>query len=421
MTAQVLERNPAAPRKAGAAAESREPGLLAIPGFLAMSVSNGVVHSFSMRLHGIIVAWLVLEMTNSKLWLGVVTGGPALAVVAFSLLGGMLADSREAKRTLFVTRALLTAVSLAAAAVAMGGGLSLGLLTLYALLSIGLMAIDMPVARTLVLQAVGPQRLVAAGAANLVTQNLFNIGGPLALGLIITRAGAEPGLFLLAAGYAAAMLLTLRVPRTTATAGPGGSHPLRDIVAGLAYVRATPAVRALVCLGFLVVLAGVYFGMVPVYARDVLRVGPQGLGLLAASFSVGSLGGALYMTARGALQRRGRLVAVLSVVFGAGMAGFALSGDLALSCGISFVMGAVSAFWQNALMAMLQTTAAPKMRGRAVAVFTMAFQLTGAGWLLGGVAATLLSVQAAVLLAGLAFAGLSTLIFALNPEVRRID
>jgi len=346
---------------------------------------------------------------------------PALSIVVFSLLGGLLADSRDARRTLIVSRGLLAVVSLAAAVVAISGGMDLGSLMVFVLVSVGLMAADMPVARTLVLQSVGSARLASASAANLVTLNLFNIAGPLALGVMIGKTGAEAALFVLFWGYVGAMLLTAKQPAGVTPPRPRGGNPAGEILAGFVYLRSTPAVAALVALGFLVILAGVYFGMVPVYAREVLRVGPEGLGLLTASFSVGSLTGAAYMTARGGMRHRGRFVAALSLVFGAGMVAFALSGNLALSCLISFVMGVTAAFWQNTLSVLVQVVAAPEMRGRAVAVFTMGFQLASAGWLLGGVLATLLSVQAAVVLAGLAFAILSTLIFAVCREVREID
>lgn len=396
-------------------------GLLAVPGFLAMSVSNGLVHSISVRMHGMIVAWLVLEMTGSKLWLGIVTGVPAIAIVVCSLLGGVLADSRDARRTLIASRSLLAAVSFVTAVLASSGQLQIATLMVLVMISVGLMAADMPVARTLVLSTVGSSRLVSAGAANLVTLNVFNIAGPLILGVLIGKAGAGPALFILLGGYLVAMLLILKQPPVSERIGSRGARPVADVFAGLAYVRSTPVVGALVALGFLVILAGVYFGMVPVYAREVLRVGPEGLGLLTASFSVGSLAGAAYMTARSGLRRRGMLIAALSVLFSAGMVAFALSNNLALSCVISFVMGLAASFWQNLLSAMLQVAAVPEMRGRAVAVFTMGFQLASAGWLLGGVLATLLSVQAAVVLAGVAFGVLSLLIFTLCRELREID
>jgi MFS family permease len=395
--------------------------LLAIPGFVAMSFSNGLVHASSMRLQGMIVAWLVLDMTGSKLWLGIVSGVPALAAVGFVLLGGALADSRDVRRTLIVSRSLLAATAFIAAVLASSGQMGLPSLMVYVLVSMSLMAADMPMARTLVLHTVGTGRLVRAGAANLVTLNLINVMGPLAVGWLIGRTGAQPAVFILFGAFALATWLILRVPPAEVQRERRPANPLPEIVAGLAYVRATPVVAALLGLGFLIMLPGVYFGLVPVYAREVLRVGPEGLGVLTASFSAGTLTGATWMMTLSGLRRRGMLVAVLSVVFSAGMIVFALSTDLVLSCGASFAMGVTAAFWQNLLGAMVQTAAAPEMRGRTVAIFTMGYQLANVGWLVGGVLATLLSVQAAVLMAAVAFGGIATLIFAVCREAREID
>jgi predicted MFS family arabinose efflux permease len=396
-------------------------GLLAVPGFLAMSFSNAIVHAASMRVQGMVVAWLVLEMTGSKLWLGIVSGVPSISIVLFSLLGGLLADSRDARRTLIVSRTLLAAMAFVVAVLASSGQMQIATLMLFVLLSVGVMAADMPVARTLVLQAVGSGRLMSAGAANLVTLNLFNVGGPLALGLLIGKAGGGSALFVLSGAYIVALVLLLRVPPADARPAARGTNPLAEVMAGLAYVRSTPLVAAFVAQGFVAILAGVYFGMVPVYARDVLRVGPEGLGVLTASFSVGSLTGAAYMTAHSGLRRRGRLILLLSIVFAVGMVAFAFSGNLWLSCLISFVLGVTAAFWQNTLSAVVQIAAAPAMRGRVLAVFLMGFQLASFGWLLGGVVATLLSPQAAVSIAGVAFGVLSLLIYAACREAREID
>jgi hypothetical protein len=284
------------------------------------------------------------------------------------------------------------------------------------------MAADMPVSRVLLTQVVGNSRLISAGAANLVAINLFSIAGPLALGVLIGKAGASWALFVLFGGYLAAMLLMVRQPaRSSAVAAGSGAYPLADLTAGLAYLRSAPVVAAFVRLGFMVSVAGIYFGMVPVYAREVLRVGPEGLGLLTASFSAGSLAGALYMTANGNLRRRGRLMLVLSLMFSVLMLGFAVSQNFWLSCAFSLSMGLVSAFWQNTLSALIQVTAAPEMRGRAVAVFTMGYQLANLGWLVGGVLATLLSVQAAVILASLAFGGFSAWVLVGHREALEVD
>ena len=395
--------------------------LLAVPGFVQVGLSNGLAHAFGMRMQGIAVAWLVLEMTGSKLWLGVINGAPALSIVLFSLLGGVLADSRDARRVLVASRAALALTAFAAALLVTTGEVQLAHLMVYALLVVGLAAVDLPASRTLVHDMVGSARLLSASATQSVATNVINIAAPMAVGVLIGTAGASAAFWLLGAGYAIAGALILRARSAAVTRQPRHSSPLADVAAGLAYVRSTPAVAALVGLGFLVPVAGVYFAMVPVYARDILNVGAGGLGVLVASFSVGSLASSGYLAASGRMRRRGLRLTLLGVLFGAGMMAFALSQSFLLSCGVSFALGVTAGFWQNVLSAMVQVVAAPEMRGRVVGVFTMGFQLIGLGWLIGGTLATAIGVEATVLAAGFAFAGLSVAVYACSPETRAID
>lgn len=402
---------------------SRMPGLadlLAVPGFVQLAVSNGLAQSFGMRMQGIAVAWVVLELTDSRMWLGIVNGAPAVSIILFSLLGGVLADSRDARRVLIGVRAMLAGIAFLTAVLVSAGQIQLTHLLLYVLATLGLSAIDMPVGRTLMHRVVGTPRLLGATATQSLGMNVTNIVVPMSMGLLIGLAGSGAAFAVLAAGYLVATLLMLRV-RVEAPAKGWQSRPLADLLAGLAYLKSTPAVAALVSLGFLLPLAGVYFAMVPVFARDVLGAGAGGLGLLVASFSAGSLTGSVQLVSRMQIGGRGRKVALLSLLFGAGMIAFSQSGSLALSCAISFAMGLTAAFWQNLLTALVQTVAAPEMRGRALSVFTMGFQLASLGWLIGGASASLIGAELTVLAAGIGFAGISTLIFSLSEEAREAD
>ncbi|HWO72261.1 MAG TPA: hypothetical protein VNN21_01750, partial [Dehalococcoidia bacterium] len=108
MTAQAVPQAAAiASSVTGQPRLSQLVGLLAVPGFLKLCVSNGLAHSFGQRMQGIAVAWLVLEMTGSTFWLGVINGLPAVSIVLFSLGGGFVADSRDPRRVLMMSRAAL--------------------------------------------------------------------------------------------------------------------------------------------------------------------------------------------------------------------------------------------------------------------------------------------------------------------------
>jgi MFS family permease len=396
-------------------------GLMAVPGFLQISVSNALAHSFGQRMQGIAVAWLVLEMTGSKFWLGVVNGAPAISIVLFSLVGGVLADSRDARRVLIATRLGLAANTMLTALLAATGAIGLTYLVVYVLLIVGVAAIDMPVSRNHILATVGGPRLLAANSMQSVFMNVVNIVTPVTIGVLIGLGGSSAAFWLLGAGYSIGALLILKTRLQAATGEARQSNPVGDVAAGLAYIRRTPCVAALLGLAFLVPVAGVYFAMVPVYAREVLAVGPTGLGVLVASFSVGSLLGSLYLAVNGSIRRRGFKLTVLGIVFGCGMMAFAVSESFVLSCGISFIMGLCAGFWQNMLGAMVQLVAAPEMRGRVVSVFTMAFQMMGIGWLAAGFAASAFGNVATLLVAGSAFTLLSVAVYALSEDTRSID
>jgi MFS family permease len=394
--------------------------LINTPGFLRLVLSNALSHSFGMRMQGITIAWVVLEMTGSKIWLGIVNGAPAISIVLFSLFAGVLADSRDSRRVLTAIRAALATTAFIAAVLTFAGQVRVEHLVLYALIVMGLSAMDMPLGRTLTLQVVGPARLMNANAMQTMVMNVISVVTPISIAAVIGLAGSGAAFLLLAAGYVLGALLMLTT-RVSPPPSSRGVSTLSDLAAGVAYIRTSPKIRGLVILGFLMPFVGVYFALVPVFAREVLDVGASGLGLLVGSFSLGSLVGSMRLVAGGPMSRRGRRVIFLSLAFGAGMVAFGLSQNLLLSCAISVSMGFMGVYWQNLLTTMVQTESAPEMRGRALSLFTMGFQLASLGWLIGGVTASLVGPEAALIVSGGCFAGLSSLVLACNREARLID
>jgi MFS family permease len=239
--------------------------------------------------------------------------------------------------------------------------------------------------------------------------------------VLIGVAGSGAAFAVLGVGYALGALILVKTRLNPEPLAPRSSRPVADLVAGLAYVRSTPNVAALVSLGFLMPFVGVYFAMIPVFARDVLGAGAGGLGLMVAAFSLGSVAGSMLLASSGEVHRRGSKVAILSVLFGVGMIGFALSESLLVSSAISLSMGFIAAFWQNMVTTMVQTVAAPEMRGRTLSVFMMGFQLASLGWLIGGATASAIGPEAVVVIAGVCFAGFSTAVFARSKEAREVD
>ena len=424
MTTRAVSQQELFDRLPSGTLASRAPALAdlaAVPGFIQLSISNGLSQSFGQRIQAIAIAWLVLEMTGSVFWLGVVIGAPAISTVLFSLAGGVMADSLDARRVLLISRSALTATTLILAVVVTSGSVTLSHLVVYVLLISGIAAIDMPVARHLVHDMVGSPRLMSASATQSIFTNVVNIVAPVSMGILIAAGGPAAAFWLLGGGYAVAVLMIRLTRRGSGPRQHKRVNPLADILAGLAYIRRTPEVAVLVSLAFLVPVAGIYFAMVPVYARSVLHVGPDGLGVLVASFSVGSLAGSIYLAANGQPDKPAHSLALFGAAFGVGMMAFALSQSFVLSCAISLAMGVAAGFWQNMLNAMVQVVAAPEMRGRVTSVLTMGFQLMGLGWLFGGFLGSTAGLAPTVLGGGLVFFSLSLAAFALSRDVRAIN
>ena len=190
-----------------------------------------------------------------------------------------------------------------------------------------------------------------------------------------------------------------------------------DLIEGLKYVARTPHVAWLMFLASLVIFVGMYFPMVPVYARDVLKVGPQGFGYLEASFGVGSVS----IAWMGVVRRKGLVIVVAAMTVGGGFVVFGLSMIYAVTLVTQFVIGVAAAFWITSVTVVLQTTVPDEMRGRVMGVYFMAIQFMGFGWILGGYLAQTLGNVNALLIAGFAFMGFDMLAYVSSKSIREIN
>jgi hypothetical protein len=144
-------------------------------------------------------------------------------------------------------------------------------------------------------------------------------------------------LYLLSAAYLIAFLVTLKVRTDHQPQRNEKAHVLVDLMEGIAYILRTPPVAWLIALAFTLPFAGVFFGMLPVYARDVLQVGPQGLGILMAAFGAGALVSSASLAVRGRVRHQGLKMALSGVGFAVGIAGPGLLSELPPDAGVGLL------------------------------------------------------------------------------------
>lgn len=344
-------------------------------------------------MQNIALAWLVLELSGSPLAVGVLAFWRFLPFTVFGLVAGVVADRVETRKLVMATQAAAMAVSAALAVVTLTGTASLPIVYVLAALGGVALAFDAPGRQSLTYQMVGPRELPNAVALNTGLFNGSRIIGPAIAGAIIATAGTGICFVLNAVSFLAVLtaLFFIRSDELHPVARDLSASIVSGIRRGFAFAWNDPQLRLI--LGVVTVISTVGFNfhvLVPLLAADTLHVGPEGFGLLSASFGAGALVGALTTASfRGASWKMfatgttafGILVLLLAPVHDPVIAGALLFG-----IGISFTF-----FTANA-NALVQLGAPDYLRGRLIGLYLLAFvgvaPLGGlfAGWLasLGG-------------------------------------
>ena len=319
--------------------------------------------------------WLVLQLSDSGLALGIVTALQFAPILALSLYGGMLADRYDKRKLMMITQATMGLAALV-----------LGLLVLTDLVALwhvfviaGCLgvaaAMDMPIRQSFASEIVGTGNLANAVSLNSAIFNAARLVGPAIAGLMIAAAGDDTGpVFLLNAGSYVVTILALRFMRPSELSRspevPRGRGQLR---AALTYVNGHPDLKAAMLLVFVVGTFGLNFQItMALMVTDVFGRGAEAFGLLSTAFALGSLSGALLSTRRAGRPRQ-RTLYLAALVFGLFevACGF-MPGYLAFAV-VLIPTGAAALTFMVAANSFVQLGVAPTMRGRVMALYFMAF------------------------------------------------
>jgi len=312
------------------------------------------------------IARRTMSIGEASFWLGMIGLAQFLPLFLLTLIAGYVADRVDRRWIVRISLAMEMASAAALALLVWLDAMSLVPLFLVAmLLGIG-RAFAMPALGSIAPNLVPPAILPSAIALNSIAWQVGMVAGPLIGGAayaVSTSLPYEASATLYAVSLAC-MLLLRPIPKGDA----GKSHPLRAVVEGLAYVRDNKIVLGAISLDLFAVLLGGATAMLPVYARDILHVGSEGLGALRAAPAVGAATTALFLT-RWPLKRNvGVKMFVCVGIFGAATMVFGESRWMWLSLVALFVLGAsdmVSVYVRSSL---IQLHTPDAMRGRVSAV-----------------------------------------------------
>lgn len=353
----------------------------------------------AVQMQTVAISWLVYDLTGSALALGLVGLAAFLPAFVLALIAGHVADRFDRRRVLLACYGVATLAALALVAFAVAGGRAIG--PLYALIVVfgATRAFANPAGQALVPNLVPRAHFQNAVAWSSSAWQTATILGP-ALGGLLYAFGPS----VVFATVAACFTLTWLLFTALRHRGGGASDEkasVRTLLAGLAFIRAQPVILGAISLDLFAVLLGGATALLPIYARDILHVGPTGLGVLRSMPAVGAVTMALALAHWPLKRRVGAKMFAAVALFGLATIGFGLSTSFPLSLACLFVLGAadmVSVFIRQTLV---QIETPDAMRGRVAAVNAV---FIGASNELGefesGLLAALLGVVPAVVLGG---------------------
>jgi MFS family permease len=324
------------------------------------------------QIQAVVVGWQVYAVTHDPLSLGLVGLAEALPFIAVALYAGHVAD-RHARRPVAL---ISTAGMLVCAVALLIFTMQRGFMTRHGVWPIYVVIFASGIARSFVRPA------TAALSAELVPRNLYSsavawrsltwqsaaVVGPAAGGLLYGFSGALSA-YAVDAALMAASVVALFLVRHHAIPTGGDPVPIGESLRmGLRFVFAQPVILGAMTLDLFAVLFGGAVALLPIFAADILHVGPEGLGVLRAAPAVGSVLMGLYLAHRPPLPRAGRTLFICIGVFGLSMIAFGLSRSFALSLILLTISGLADNVGVVLRFTLVQTMTPDHLLGRVAAV-----------------------------------------------------
>ena len=366
------------------------------------------------------LAVLTLQLTGSPLWIGVIAFCRLAPMMVLGVWAGLLSDLMGRKRMLLWVQAInLSAITILVVA------LLTGVVNLWYLIAVALIlgcghTGDPSARRPLIRDLVPPEHFTNAMALERVSSMGGRLSGTILTGVLIAAVGIKGPFLTMLVIHVLSISLLAFVRQQPRSMKREGQNALQDLIEGFGYIRRSRVILG-VMTGSLVInsLLFPYREFIPVFAQDVLDVGPALMGLLASAEGMGALAAALFLTSLGTVRFHGRVLLGGIMLLAVALALFALSPIYPLSFGLLMVAGVGVAGYSTMQFTIPLLTTSQEMRGRVAGALVMIIGGLPLGALvLGSTVSTLGAPVAVAINAGTALP-LMLLIWWSFPELRR--
>jgi MFS family permease len=324
-------------------------------------------------MQNIAVSWLVLQLTNSGVVLGLMWAARYVPIVLLGPWGGLISDRSDRRQLLTITQTCAAVLSLILALLSLTGHATLEPLLVIVVL-LGLVNVfDGPSRQSLINSLVGRERLANAIALNSVALNTARIVGPGIGGTLIATLGVTPCFFLNAVSFGAVILSLLAMRTSELIPDVREVRSKGQIRAGLRYIIGNPTLLAPLVMVFVTgMLAWEFPVTLPLLTIAAFHADASVYGTVVSCLGAGSIAGAMAAARRQHLSLRS--LSLSSMIWGVVILGAAVAPTLPLLYGVVALVGAGAVTFNSAAKTLLQLESAPQMRGRVMSVWSMLWQ-----------------------------------------------
>jgi MFS family permease len=365
------------------------------------------------------LSWIAYRITGSALILGLVAFSGQIPMLVATPLGGYLADRYNKRNILLCTQVAEMLVAIALTVIAWQQNFSPWILVIASAI-LGLSgAMEMPSRQAFITEIIHDRSVLPnAIALNSLTFNSARLVGPAIAGLTLAVFN-EPTCFAInAISYVAAIytLLTIHTEKSVSTRVTG------SFAEALAYLRQfPPALWLVVTVAISSICVSPFMTFMPVYAKDIFHGGPDLLGTLLGTSGSGALAASLYLANRKSLHGLGNRIVFACLIGGLASAAFAYNIFMTLALPLLFVSGGTFIMTVTSCNILLQSLVPEHLRGRVMAIYTMAFigMLPIGSLAYGSLAHHIGSVQPVFIIAGLISVVYGYILMKVMPDLRR--
>jgi MFS family permease len=364
--------------------------------------------------------WLIYDLTGSPTWLGIVSFANGIPMLVLALPAGVLVDRMDRRKVLIFAQGMTALVTFLLAGLIVSGLVQAWHVAVLAFASGAFFVLIIPARQALLPMVVERSALGAAIALNSAGVNFGRVIGPSLAGVAIAVLGAAAAFVVQGIGFLGALFCATLLPTRPAASRPRSHSAFQSLSEGIQYVVRDPTVFALMLLqaipAFLIMP---YNQLLPIFARDILDAGPEGLGTLMTVMGIGAVLGSVVIVMLPP-RRQSLFLFVSLIALSLLLVAFAASTSLMLSIAIMGLIGVAQSIYLATNNTLVQLAVPDALQGRVMSVYMTTWGLMPLGALPQGVLADWFGAPVVMAGTGLLSALVVVLMVIRNPALRRL-